>query len=106
MARFLRISAGRAYLVQVPGSSQSLLSDRELAELLNAMVMRFDRGNLPKCFRPYSEREVALTRRPALSDALKVRAGLLKSLEANPPKAASGDAEDDGCTFESRMSAR
>jgi len=49
---------------------------------------------------------VALTRRPALSDALKVRAGLLKSLEANPPKAASGDAEDDGCTFESRMSAR
>src|SRR5579871_5990585 len=38
LAPFARIPAGRRFLIQVPGASQSTLSDAELAELLNWMI--------------------------------------------------------------------
>jgi cytochrome c553 len=64
---YLHSPRGRAYLVQVPGSANSPLSDRELALLLNWIVQTFSREQVPDPFRPYSEDEVAQLRsdRPA-----------------------------------------
>ena len=41
MGRFLSVPGGREYLVRVPGSAQSPLSDLELAEVLNWMLREF-----------------------------------------------------------------
>ena len=35
LGRMMRVEAMRAYLVQVPGSSQTPLSDQELADVVN-----------------------------------------------------------------------
>jgi mono/diheme cytochrome c family protein len=64
---FLHSPRGRAFLVQVPGSANSPLSDRELALLLNWIVQTFSKEQVPIPFQPYSEDEVSQLRsnRPA-----------------------------------------
>ena len=59
MASFLQVDAGRAYLIQVPGTAQSPLNDAEVAEVVNWMLEEFTIGPLPADFQPYSEEEVA-----------------------------------------------
>jgi hypothetical protein len=80
MGRFLAVPGGRAYLVRVPGSSQSPLSDRELAELLNWMLRSFTPDATPAHFVPFSAEEVAGVRRPPLIDVEAVRADLLRRI--------------------------
>jgi len=63
--------------VRVPGSSQSALSDAELAEVLNWMVREFD----PRDFVPYGAEEVARVRRPPLDDVDGVRRELLQRID-------------------------
>ena len=41
IGRFVSVDGGRAYLVQVPGSSQSALDDAALAAVLNWMIRAF-----------------------------------------------------------------
>ena len=41
MGTFLTVPGGREYLVRVPGSAQSPLSDAELARVLNWMIRAF-----------------------------------------------------------------
>ena len=77
VGRFLGVPGGREYLVRVPGSSQSALSDAELAEVLNWMVREFD----PRDFVPYGAEEVARVRRPPLDDVDGVRRELLRRIE-------------------------
>jgi len=60
---FLHTPRGRALLVQVPGSSNSPLSDSELAQLLNWLVATFSLGQAPEPFEPFSESEVRRLRR-------------------------------------------
>ena len=45
---FAQTPAGRRYLVQVPGTSQSALSDREIAELLNWMIRSLSDRPVPR----------------------------------------------------------
>lgn len=78
VGRFLAAPGGRAYLVRVPGSSQSALDDAELAEVLNWMIRRFD----PRDFLPYTAEEVARVRRPPLDDVEAARRELLRWLGA------------------------
>lgn len=55
---YLSTPGGRAFLVQVPGSANSPLSDRELALLLNWMLKTFSPAQIPAPFEPYREDEV------------------------------------------------
>ena len=75
MARFLQVEAGRAYLVQVPGTAQSPLTDAEVAAVLNWILEEFTTGPLPADFQPYSESEVARYRanRPVYLGAARAR---------------------------------
>ena len=70
---FLNSPGGRAFLVQVPGSANSPLSNAELALLLNWMLKVFSPAQVPASFVPYSENEVENLRAqvPAAVDDLR-----------------------------------
>lgn len=77
---FTHVPAGREYVMRVPGTSNSALSDQELADVLNWVLTTMNRDALPRDFKPYTADEVAAHRRPALSDVATVRAGLVRAL--------------------------
>lgn len=82
VSRFLHKKEGREYLSRVPGVAFVALPDNEVAELLNWMVQTFDKGNLPKGFVPYSEKEVTgLKRNPLISEASITREKILKNID-------------------------
>lgn len=79
VGRFLAAPGGREFLVRVPGSSQSPLSDARLAAVLNWVLEHFDPGHLPPDFTPFTADEVARVRRPPLTDVESARRALLKA---------------------------
>jgi hypothetical protein len=72
-------SAGRRYLVQVPGASQSPLSDLELAQVLTWMVRNLRARAVPPDFADFTAAEVAGYRRSPLVDVRETRAQLLEA---------------------------
>lgn len=77
VARFLSVEGGRAFLVQVPGSASSPLSDAELARVLNWILERFGPAADAAGAAPYDAAEVAALRRTPLVDVETVRRELL-----------------------------
>ncbi len=65
---------GRDYIIRVPGSSQTPMSDQQLADVLNWMLAEFNSETLPKDFEPWSAQEVARSRSQVPADPLKYRA--------------------------------
>lgn len=80
---FTHLPEGREYLVRVPGSSQSQLSDAELAVVLNWMLSEFSAEQLPRDFRPYTAQEVTRVRTPPYQDIVPVRHALERALMAD-----------------------
>jgi mono/diheme cytochrome c family protein len=70
---------GRRFLVQVPGASQSTLSDAELAGLLNWMIQNLSRLR-PEHFTSFTAAEVASYRRTPLVGVRAARATLIQRL--------------------------
>jgi cytochrome c553 len=87
VAKFLWVPGGREYLGRVPGVATSPLSNADLAELMNWMLWRFDRQNLPATFEPYTAAEIGQLRtRPLRLEASQMRSDLLtKALASGPP---------------------
>jgi hypothetical protein len=79
--KFLSVPGGREFLVQVPGSANSKLSNRDLADLLNWTLVTFGQAR-PGSFPPFSEGEVASLRRVKLSDIPRRRATLAAEFQA------------------------
>jgi hypothetical protein len=75
-------AAGRRYLVQVPGASQSPLSDLELAQVLSWMVRNLSVRAVPPDFADFTAAEVAGYRRSALVNVRETRARLLEAAES------------------------
>jgi hypothetical protein len=82
VGNFLKVPSGRQYLVRVPGSAQSPLSDADLAEVLNWMVREFGPAEIAADFAPFQPEEVARYRDPPLTDVESVRRELLRSIES------------------------
>ncbi len=80
VASFLRVPAGREYLVRVPGSAQSPLSDAELAAALNWLLREYGPRQALEDFEPYTAAEVAQHRVRPLIDAGKVREQLIRAI--------------------------
>jgi len=74
--RFLVVEGGREFLVQVPGSANSKLSDADLAALLNWLLPKMG-GITANGFKPYTAEEVALYRVQRLVDVTGTRAALV-----------------------------
>ncbi len=70
----LRVPGGRSYLVQVPGSATSPLSDADLAAVLNWMTATFAATERVE---PFTAAEVAAHRRSPLVEVEARRAELL-----------------------------
>jgi len=75
LVRLLSVPEGRAFLVQVPGSASSALSDVELAAVLDWMIRRFAPGAGP--VPPYRAEEMAALRAAPLADVASVRRRIL-----------------------------
>jgi mono/diheme cytochrome c family protein len=82
LARFPGVAAGRAYLVQVPGSAHAPVSDAELAAVLNWMIASFAPAPAAGAPAPYDAAEVARYRATPLVDVAAARAELLRRLAA------------------------
>jgi hypothetical protein len=80
VGRFLHVPGGREFLIQVPGTSQSPLTDAEVAAVLNWILENFSKEQLPADFVPYVSEEIALYRQPPLTNVSAVRAELMKKI--------------------------
>jgi mono/diheme cytochrome c family protein len=74
---FLKVPGGRDFLVQVPGSANSPLSDADLAELLNWILTTMSSDQLDREFEFYTQEEVEQTRQKVLVDVAEVRSDLV-----------------------------
>jgi mono/diheme cytochrome c family protein len=81
--------AGRTYLAQVPGISQSRLDDETAARMLNYVLRRFSAAHLPADFRPYTAPELAVLRAHKASDAARIRQAIMRGISA--PMAPPGE---------------
>jgi mono/diheme cytochrome c family protein len=77
---FLATPAGREYLVRVPGSATSALSDADLAEVLNWIVREFAGASAPEEFERYSAGEVGRLRQQPLNEVEQYRSQLLAEI--------------------------
>ncbi len=73
LGRMMAVEAMRAYLVQVPGSAQTALSDEDLAGVVNWVLSEFNAGTLPEGFRPITAGEVARARQTILANPVEYR---------------------------------
>jgi len=80
VGRFLQVPGGREFLIRVPGTSQSALSDAEVAGVLNWILENFSSEQLPADFVPYSRKEISRYRQPPLANVSAVRANLIKEI--------------------------
>lgn len=83
LGHFVRSAKGRAFLVQVPGSAQSPLSDQELADVLNWLLIDLYAAELPEKFERYTAAEVHKLRDRPIDDAQLQRERIVGELRAS-----------------------
>ena len=81
LARFMRTSEGRNYVLRVPGAANSALSDARLAAVLNWLSERYGAPDEPRPA-PFTEEEVTLARRVPLANAQAARREVVRNLAA------------------------
>ena len=89
VGKFLSVAGGREYLMRVPGTSQSELSDARVAALLNWLVHEFSPDQVPADFTAYTEEEVTRLRRPPLTDVTGTRQRLVQEIQARQQQGGS-----------------
>lgn len=80
LGAFAATRPGRDYLVRVPGVSRSRLTDEELADVINWVLIEFNAASLPPDFEPLSASEVSAARPRSLADPAAYRERLLQAL--------------------------
>ena len=80
VGRFLHSAEGRAFIIQVPGVAFAPLSDAQVSELMNWMLIEFSAGELPADFQPYTREEVQRLRREPETDPDTRRLEVLSAL--------------------------
>ncbi len=83
IGNFLSLPAGRDFLVQVPGSSQSALDDAQLASELNWIIRTMAEQSMPPDFQPYSEAEVHALRNHRPENITALRRKITDELRAS-----------------------
>lgn len=59
---YLHSEDGRRFIVQVPGAATANLDDARLADLMNWLLLRYSKAELPYDFEPYTAAEVGKLR--------------------------------------------
>jgi mono/diheme cytochrome c family protein len=84
LARYMRLPAGRAYVLRVPGAANSVLSDAQLAAVLNWLATTYAPADEtpPAAFSP---EEVTRIRHTPLADVQATRREVVRELSASGP---------------------
>jgi mono/diheme cytochrome c family protein len=81
LGRFMSTPEGRAYVLRVPGAANSVLTDLQLAAVLNWLAERYPVAGAERGA-PFTEAEVARTRHAPLADVQALRREVLRKLAA------------------------
>ena len=81
MGYFLHVPGGREFLVQVPGAAGAPISDQELADVMNWILLNFSKNELPDPFVRYSAEEIGKLRKEPLIDVHERREQLLARIK-------------------------
>jgi len=82
LARFMRTSEGRNYVLRVPGAANSALSDARLAAVLNWLAERYGAADEARPA-PFTAEDVTLARRVPLANVQAARREVLRKLAAS-----------------------
>jgi mono/diheme cytochrome c family protein len=85
---YMRTPAGRNYVLRVPGAANSVLSDSELAAVLNWLAVNYSPGESSSEAPPFTPAEVAKLRHVPLVSVLTARREVIAALAAagqSPP---------------------
>jgi len=82
LARYMRSPAGRNYILRVPGAANSVLSDAQLAGVLNWLAQTFDAQELSSDVPLFSAAEVTSLRHSPLPSVLATRREVVRELAA------------------------
>ena len=74
LGRMISVPEMRSYLVRIPGASQAPISDADLTDVINWLLLEFNSDTLPADFEEYTVDEVSNARRNILADPLRYRA--------------------------------
>jgi hypothetical protein len=84
LARYMRLPAGRDYVLRVPGAANSVLSDERLAAVLNWLATTYaPAGETPPA--AFSLEEVTRIRHTPLADVQATRREVVRALSASGP---------------------
>ena len=81
-ADFLRVRGGRAYLIQVPGVSESSLDDAQVAAVMNWILNSFGKNRLAAGVTPYDAAEIKKYRAERMLDVVGTRKALVAKIAA------------------------
>lgn len=76
MAKFARTPDGRAYLMRIPGVTQTSLTPERVAEVLNWSLHEFNSAADVAGIRPFTADEIAAARKQPLLEVVETRAKL------------------------------
>ena len=85
LGRYMRSPAGRNYILRVPGAANSVLSDAQLAGVLNWLAQTFDAQELSSDVPLFSAAEVTSQRHSPLPSVLATRREVVRELAATGP---------------------
>jgi mono/diheme cytochrome c family protein len=84
LGRYMRTAAGRDYVLRVPGAANSVLSDAQLAAVLNWLAQTFDGDELAKSNAPlFTAAEVTGSRHSPLPAVLARRREVVRELASS-----------------------
>jgi hypothetical protein len=78
----MRSAAGRSYVLRVPGASNSMLTDAQLAEVLNWIAAHFAGDQLPPAVALFTPQEVSAHRHLPMASVLATRREVVQELAA------------------------
>lgn len=84
LPRYMRTSEGRDYVLRVPGAANSVLSDAQLAAVLNWLAATYAVAGEPHPS-PFSVDEVSRARHTPLANVLETRRAVVRALAATGP---------------------
>jgi mono/diheme cytochrome c family protein len=82
LARFMRTPEGRDYVLRVPGAANSVLTDAQLAAVLNWLAARYPALDEPRPT-PFTVEEVTRARRTPLANVQERRREVIRGLAAS-----------------------
>ena len=82
---YMRTPAGRNYLLRVPGAANSVLSDAQLAAVLNWLAKNFAADELSSTVPLFTPEEVTASRHSPLASVLAARSEVIRDLATTGP---------------------